>query len=390
MPFKSFIQLTLQSAFKVKTQLLRIIIMLSAGVAAIFFMISYSNTIKVETFRRFHSEGTDSFSVIRRQGSGPIGPAQNRKLNLNAAEYLSYDSDFILGAAPEIRLSQTITFRDLSFATFVSGIQQDFFPVLNLKLLAGRRFSRFDQGKPFCLLGYRVYQRLCKRYSKDIINRSIHLGQNVFRIIGVLAAGKTSQSEFSIDETIFVPFLTLMQYTEHAEITKITLKANPNRPIPDVTDYIKASIERCLGDATIYEINNQQIFLQTITEQVNLFSFIFGIVGSIALILGSISLLKLIIYLNFERNNVFNLLSDTGVKARYIKLQLIIEPLVIALMSGLIGVLLGLFIVAQIVGQHNWVPVYSVNTILISLAIITVLGLLIGLYPALSIKKSLK
>jgi len=385
MSIKSFIQITLHSLFDVKKHLYWVLFLIALGIGALFFMITYANTIRIETFRRFHSEGSNLFSLIKRPGSGPIGRAQNQRLTLSAAQYLSYDSDFILGAAPEIQLSQTVTFRDMSFAAFVSGIQENFFAVHNLKLHSGRRFSGFDETKPFCLLGHRVYERLLERYSDNILGQPIHLERNIFRVIGVLAPSKGSESEYSIDETIFVPFFSLMQYTQNGEISKITLKANPNRPIPDVTDYIKASLERYLGDASIYEINNQQIFLQTIASQVNRFSFILGIVGSIALITGTVGLLKIIIHINQSRSNSLKLLANSGVESRYIKLQLIFEPLFLALLGGLIGVLLGLLIAHIVLGVYNWVPVYSVKTYCFCLAVAGILGLLIGLYPALSI-----
>ncbi|MBN1350923.1 ABC transporter permease [candidate division KSB1 bacterium] len=388
MPFNSFLQITLNSVLKVKWRLVRIILLFAIGTAAIFFMMTYSNTIRVETFRRFHSEGMDLFSVIKRPGTGALGRGQFRRLTPEAVSYLKYDPDYILETAAEFQLSESITFNDMTFGAFISGVQESFFNALNLKLHSGRRLSRFDEGRAFCLLGYRVYQRLRERFSDTILNKPIHLGHNVFKIVGILAPCKSTTSEYSIDEAVFVPYSTLSQYLASAEITKITLKANPNRPIPDVTDYIHSSLERYLGDASIYEINNQHIFLQSIVDQANQISFIFGVIGSISLILGSISLLKLIIFINFDRDHTFKLLSDTGVKIGYLRLQLILEPLLVALLGGALGVVIGLVAAEVVIGHQNWIPVISANTHILCLAAASVLGLLIGLYPALSITRA--
>ena len=345
-----------------KTRLLLTIVIFGMGLASIFILFSMSVTVRMEILRRFHSEGIDLFTVIRRPDAGRVAPAQIRFLNLDFVEWLGRPGGSALKVAPERRLTLPVAYHSLRFSSFIVGSTDAYQSVYDLNVKAGRFLSFSDEKMPHCVIGYRVYRKLRGESGDGLIGQVLHIGPFAFRVIGILQPSKGFESEYSIDESILVPLSTLIQFTQNPEITKINIKTEPKDAISEINEYIRSRLNLYLGDASNYEVSNQQVFFEKIRREVEQITLYLGIAGCLLFFLGIHALVNLISSTVWERQKLFSLYRTFGVKNQKIYSQVLMETLIIGLLSWLIGLLFGGLIMPWLAQYFDWVLIIPLES----------------------------
>lgn len=357
--------------------------MLSFGIAAIFILLSMSTTVRLEILRRFHSEGIDLFTVIKRPGAGVTAPGQIRILTPEIEEWLKDNNHLLVDVAAERRLNLPVAFHNLSFPASIVGTTAGYLPVNELKMKSGRFLSPEDTGQPFCVIGYQIYQKLRQVTKTNLAGQTLHIGPLAFQIIGILRPSKGFRSEYSIDESVIIPFATLVQYTQIPEVTKISIKTDPKYPIVELNDFIKSKLELFLGDASHYEVNNQQVFVEKIRNHVSDITLYLGFLGCIAFFLGVWGQFAFMARTVKTRKKLFSLMRIFGVRKRRIFWQVFMEAVLQGLIAWILGVAIGVICFQWLTQYFNWFPVISLNTYFITLAIALVFSSVVGLFSAL-------
>ncbi len=69
-------------------------------------------------------------------------------------------------------------------------------------------------------------------------------------------------------------------------------------------------------------------------------------------------------------------------RARHIRLQFVLEAILLTLVGGGAGVLLGVAASVAVARALHWPPIISSTTVVVGLAVSTAVGLVFGYYPA--------
>lgn len=255
--------------------------------ASIYFMFYLGQVVRKETSRRFHSIGLDKFVVLQRGETTRYVQKSWRPFDVSTVEYLKRDGNFIIDAAPELRLSFDIFCNGIQITTPVVGVFSGFQDVHGLDLKFGRFFVKLDSGQAFCVVGDRLYERLRRNSNDSLVGDRIVIGSQVYSVIGVLKQSEGFSGEYSISEALLVPYYSLAQYVANDRLSKITLRANPAQPISEVTGYLIRSLEQFLGDSSSFEVVNQKLFMQTISDRLRFMTIAFALFGVLGALLGS-------------------------------------------------------------------------------------------------------
>jgi putative ABC transport system permease protein len=129
----------------------------------------------------------------------------------------------------------------------------------------------------------------------------------------------------------------------------------------------------------------------TISEQFSgLTSFltIFGmLIGIFTLVAAGIGITNIMLITVKERTKEIGLRMAVGAKRKWIMFQFIIETITICQVGGVIGILMGLFVVWIATLFAGITLIIPIDWISISIIIATVLGLISGFYPAYKASK---
>lgn len=368
-----------------KTRLVFNIILLSLGIAAIVLLLSASEMVRTEILRRFHSEGIDLFTIIKKADTGHIAPGQKRYLNPQLIDWLKEQGSPILEAAPEKRINLPVRFHELHFSAPIIGTMSNFQQVHDLKLRGGRFLATIDKGQQHCVIGFEVYQKLRRVINRDLLGQIIHIGPLTFQISGILQKSRGFQSEYSIDESVLIPLITLLQYSNSLEIPKMIIKAAPQFSISQVDDYIRNKLTLFLGDAQNYEVTNQQVFIQRINEQSKQISTYFGLFGCLLLVLWFHFFIKLLEHSIDENKHLLSFYRILGVSKRRLYWFIFFEALIPGLIAWIIGVIVGYGLTFVVAGGMGWLIRFPASIFLISFGITILLIGLATYFPAVEV-----
>ncbi len=367
---------------KIKKQLMFSLISIAIGVACLYLIMFTGKAVRQETARRFHSQGLDLFSIIKRDNAGPLGPAQIRPLDVRVLEYLKHDPGYIIDVAPEIRRTEELRFLDDKISVQVIGVLEGYQNVHGLSIKYGRFINKFDSSRAYCVIGNRLFERL-KRSSEDsLVGEKIHLGLQLYEVVGVLQPSHSVSSEYSIDEAALVSFEALTQFLVDPEITKTTILANPNRPIPDVIKYIQKNLRLYIGDTSLYEITNQQVFLQVVSKRIKWISFFLGTIGSFAFVVAAWSLLRLMSMSLLSRRNEITFLHILGMEEKKVVTQFVLESVILSIAGAILGLAIGFGLSLIFTRVEGWIGTVSYQAIALALLMTLGLGVVTGWFPA--------
>ncbi|MBR6126431.1 FtsX-like permease family protein, partial [bacterium] len=131
-----------------------------------------------------------------------------------------------------------------------------------------------------------------------------------------------------------------------------------------------------------FEIRNSAEFQEKMKSTVRTFAILLASIASVSLIVGGIGIMNIMLVSVTERTKEIGIRMAIGARASDIRLQFLIEALVLSLIGGLIGIVAGILI-ALIVGKlFGTAIVISLPPILLSFGFSGLVGIGFGYYPA--------
>jgi putative ABC transport system permease protein len=127
--------------------------------------------------------------------------------------------------------------------------------------------------------------------------------------------------------------------------------------------------------------------LSVMSKQRTTFTWMLGMIGGIALVVGGIGVMNVMLMAVMERQAEIGIRLAVGAKQRDILLMFLTEATLKTLIGGILGVILGLLASLIIALVAHWDFVFFYWPPLIGFSVSVVVGLIAGFYPALRASK---
>jgi putative ABC transport system permease protein len=289
------------------------------------------------------------------------------------------------------------TYGGISYDATIAGVSANYPQVRNAEVAGGVFFD--DQANQIrareAVIGHGVAARFFP--DSDPLGQRIRINGVAFRVIGVMAerGGSFANNE---DDQIFVPIATAQDRlfpvtgssARRVEASVIYIQARDDEAVDQLIDQI-TSLLRARNGLT-YQDNNFTIVTQqdlvssfaTITGSITIF---LGAIAAISLVVGGIGIMNIMLVSVTERTREIGLRKAVGARRADIRLQFLVEAMLLSLLGGLIGIVLGYGLAAA--GtlalssfSPNAVATVSLNAILLATLTSVAVGIFFGLYPA--------
>lgn len=273
-----------------------------------------------------------------------------------------------------------------------SGITASYPSVENHEVALGRFFDVQEEQSAarVAVLGDELFRELFPNTSNPL-GEKIKIKNEAFTVIGVLA--KKGQAGFSNpDQQVLVPITAaqkLLLGIRHLGLMRIkidraeniapameqirsTLRFRHDIKRPEDDDFTVTSLEQALAIFTV------------VTDALKLF---LACIAAISLLVGGIGVMNIMLMTVKERTREIGLRKAIGATPRQIQNQFVIESMVLTGIGGLIGMSIG-SLVAYLVAivaknlEYNWDFLISADSIVVSLSVSLIVGILFGFYPA--------
>ncbi len=281
----------------------------------------------------------------------------------------------------------------------VVGSTPEWFSLVSRPLLAGRILlaQDFDQGRNVVVLTETVARRLL--VGKEAIGSWVRIGTNVFKVVGVVQAGTMRDSTVQgLDEQIdvYMPLSTLRQRfgdlvvrrsagsreRELVELHQILVQVRDINEVEVTSRAIKAMLAR-FHQKNDYHLQVPLALLKQAEETKHRFNIVLGSIAAISLLVGGIGIMNIMLASVTERTREIGIRRAIGATRKQITSQFLIETVVLSTSGGGLGLVLGVALPWLISNMTGIPTVVTISSLVLSLGISMVVGIVFGLYPAM-------
>ena len=192
------------------------------------------------------------------------------------------------------------------------------------------------------------------------------------------------------DDIVFIPILTAQKKVFGSSfpgtVNMITVKAANDNILNDVEQQINEIIRRRhrigVNGLDDFEVRNLAQMQETIKSSARTMSILLGAIASVSLMVGGIGIMNIMLVSVTERTKEIGIRMAIGATTFDIRLQFLIESLLLSLFGGLIGVIIGILgslLIQMLTGTSIFITGFS---IIISIGFSAFIGITFGFYPA--------
>lgn len=302
----------------------------------------------------------------------------------------NYEPSNLEYAAPRYSSSMLVRYGKESGTYQISGSNAEEKNIENRKLLDGRYLSSRDleQKQYVAVIGRMVQRDLIKDGSP--IGKDLNINGTMFKVVGVYSDDGGDWDE----RMITVPITTLQQMKKSSDtISTVYItydqKLSPKEAIAysdEIQKNLKAKKKVSPDDENAVIVRNNAKNLEGTFQFMFILTLIVGFIGMGTLLAGIIGISNIMVYIVKERTQEIGVRKAIGARPRSIVGLIMQESLVITVLSGLIGVGLGvltLSLVGDSLEEYFIVdPSVGWGIIITAFVCLVFSGLIAGFVPA--------
>ena len=362
------------------------------GVASVIAMIALGSGARASIDAQIQSQGTNVIYVSagsfgRGPGSVRGGAGSISTLTLEDARAIATEVPLVAMVSPMVRGRAQVVAGNQNWNTQMEGGNEDYLAIRNWRIQSGENYTARDilLADKVCLLGPSVAATLFP--DSDPVGQVIRIGNQPFRVLGVLAPKGQGQFGQDQDDVIVAPYTTLQKkLLGISHLHQITVSARS----ADVVEPAAVAITRLLRqrhrttspEDDDFTVRTVEEMAATRVEMANTMTMLLMSVASVSLLVGGIGIMNIMLVSVTERTREIGLRMAVGARTRDILRQFLAEAVGLSIVGGIVGVLLGLGVSRGLTQGLGWPTEITASAIVIAFAFAAAVGVFFGYYPA--------
>lgn len=362
------------------------------GVAAVIVMLAIGEGANKQVQANMESMGSNLLTIrsaTAKTGGVSMGMGSKPTLSIKDADAIKRTARGVEAVAPLMSSSKQVMYGNQNWSTTVYGVTTPYLYVKNYEMDLGRPLNKDDDNNAskVCLIGKTIERELFGDVNP--IDKTIRVGNVPFRVIGTLK-GKGQMGPMDQDDLVFIPLTTAQRKVFGTDfpgaVSQIIVKAasieDTNTAQTDINDILRRRHNLGKTQENDFEIRNSAEFQEKMKSTVQTFAILLASIASVSLLVGGIGIMNIMLVSVTERTKEIGIRMAIGARAMDIRMQFLIEALVLSLLGGLIGVAVGIGIALLIGALFTTNVVISLAPILLSFGFSGLVGIGFGYYPA--------
>ena len=313
-----------------------------------------------------------------------------RYITLSDARAIERECSGASAVAPLAEAQVNAVCGSSSCVTTASGSNAAFSAVREWVIAKGRDLTDQDvrSSAKVCVLGVTVAEKLFG--DETPIGKVIRLRSTPFTVVGVFKKKGQTQGGWDQDDFILAPHTAIRRHITRSSgtdrIDAIAVKGASMKGLKQLEQQIAELLrERHRikpGARYDFRIHNIGQILETRRRSTQTMSLLLGTVAVISLIVGGIGIMNIMLVSVTERTKEIGIRMAVGAKARDIRLQFLMESMILSLIGGAFGILLGIAASIGLAKVMQAPPVFGADSVLLAFFFSASIGIAFGLYPA--------
>ena len=272
----------------------------------------------------------------------------------------------------------------------VTGVGPDYFKMNDKHVEFGREITQedIDSEANVTVISHEVFTKMYDSDPQRALGSSIQFdgpfGTELFTVVGVTAGSSGGMFSFDFDE-LFAPYTVVNKYKNEANAwPSIGVRPAPGVDSEEFGKKLQRFFDAMYEDdaAAQVKVRDSKSELQTLQKILTMISLVISSIAGISLLVGGIGIMNIMLVTVTERTSEIGIRKAVGATTRDIRVQFVVEAMIICLMGGIIGIIIGtVFGVggAMVMKEFVLPPVWG---IIASLLISLLIGVFFGFYPA--------
>jgi putative ABC transport system permease protein len=378
---------------------------LAWGVACFVILYSYGEGFGDALKTSFQAVGQDLVLMFGGQTSMQAGGERSGhkvRLKLDDSELIRENVPLVGAVSAEIMIRDANVvrgYRELNMS--VRAVEPPYGKVRNMTLAEGRWLSPedYEAKQGTAVLGAKAATKLFGEIPP--VGETIAVNGQQFQIVGLLKT-KTQISNYNTpdNECVFIPLSTASLFKDVKYPDDIVwMPVNPlfrKQAIKDVRAVLARVHNFPANDERALQVFVFNEFMKVIDTMSLALQVLLGLIGSLTLAIGGIGLANIMLVSVTQRTREIGVLKSIGATRGAVLLQFLLEAMAIVTAGGIVGVLIGWGVTSAMQTLPLLGPLFkdtsgtgdihlhvSTFAVVVSTAVLEVIGLLAGFLPAL-------
>lgn len=359
------------------------------GVTSVILLVSIGTGLQNYITKQFEEMGTNLLFIMpgkfqfrdSREGGPPGGGSE--KLTLDDISYLERRSKRVKSFLPITSKTADVSYGKETYNTFIVGTTEDYERLRKSSTTRGRFFTKAQSktGRRVAILGVTVIE---KTFGKtDPLNKKIRVDGTTYTVVGILNE-KGAAAGNDQDDQIIIPIEAFDRQFNPGGISYAYAEVNS---VEDIS-LAKSEMEEILGrvkNDDDFSVVDQRELLSTITSILGVLTIGLGGIAAISLLVGGIGIMNIMLVSVSERTREVGLRKAVGATPKVIRIQFLIEAVILSFSGGIIGIILGELGSLAI---SRFFPAYvTMWSVVLAFGVSALVGIVFGLAPAYKASK---
>jgi len=360
------------------------------GVAAVITMVALGTGAQSSIEAQIQSAGTNMVMV----SAGNFMAGGVRMGQGNASTLVPDDASAIAQipgvqyVAAGSNLRAQIVAGNQNWNTQVQGTDVDMPAIRSWPVIDGRFFTPQDvtTASKVAVLGTVTRDQL---FSPEIspIGEIIRISNQPFTVVGVMASKGQSGMGQDQDDTIFVPYTTVMKKLRgitNIQMVQVSAASagETTRVADNIATMLRTRHKIQQGEPDDFMVRTMEEMASVRKEATQTMTALLASIAGVSLLVGGIGIMNIMLVSVTERTREIGLRMAIGARGRDVLLQFLVEAVVLSLFGGGIGIALGFGLARGVTLWQGWPTAVSANAVIVAFGFAAITGVFFGFYPA--------
>jgi len=362
------------------------------GVGAVIVMMAVSAGAEAEIADQINALGANLVMVMPAFSRGGFGPGMGRHpaLSYDDVGAIAENVTGINGVSAEQPTTQDVKGGNTTLEGIsVVGTTAGFPDVREYEVAEGRFLTDEDNDRAHkvVVLGYDIAQELFG--GQSAVGQSIKIGSTKFTVVGAMEnKGVVGNTDY--DGRVYIPITVVFKKFTSARfggdsVRTIYVSAESKEAMDSVRSQVTTLLIRrhdVAPESPDFSLMTQDSIIDAAASTTEAFRDLLAWVAGISLVVGGIGIMNIMLVSVTERTREIGLRQALGARPRDVRLQFLLEAVMLSLIGGLVGVLVG------VGGSYLFNTLGTMRTELVMESIplafgaSAVVGIFFGYYPA--------
>jgi putative ABC transport system permease protein len=370
------------------------------GIATVVMLLAYGDGFGQACANIFANFGTKLMIVVPGRSSMQAGGQKagvRLRFTLDDVDLLSTSIPQITHITPDSGKQATVQYDTRSYTMGVNGEYPNAAVIRALSMAQGRFYNPEDeiQRARVAVIGSETKEKLFS--GRNPIGEHIRIDGISYEVIGVLAP-KMQAGDDNINRVVYVPFTAVsdIKDTHYLDSIWFNYETNDYERIEQSVRYAMAAPHKFNpADRRALEVFNLMVQVHQFEIITIGLKILLAFIGTLTLGIGGVGLMNIMLVSVTQRTREIGVEKALGARRRHIFFQFLAEALTITFMGGLLGIILA-YAVSLAAGRLTLYSAMAKHaeagdvrliinpvTLIVSVLILTVVGLVSGMVPAI-------